>query len=128
MIPPGGNSAQRWWFTPLYDAFVKSEDGLAFQLTGQRTQLVAQEEMVDGGGGRMDAPATRSTTHKWAKHFTDKFPELAAVSPVFADLQNLIDLAVVAALLKKEQFAQKVGWTKSLFLDEQRATLAKWNV
>ena len=76
----------------------------------------------------MDAPTTRGTTHKWAKHFNEKFPELAKVSPVFSELQNLIDLAVLAALLKKEQLSHQVGWTMSLFLDEQRATLAKWNV
>src|SRR5262249_10522753 len=46
-IPPGGNSSQRWWFTPLYDAFVKSDDGLAYQLSGPRAQLVAQEEVID---------------------------------------------------------------------------------
>lgn len=128
MIPPGGNSTQRWWFAPLYDPFVKSEDGLAFRISGPRAQLLAQEELIEQGGKRTAAGGTRQTTQKWAKHFTEKFPELAKVSPVFAELQNLFDLAVVAALIKKERLSDKVDWKMQLFLDEKQAAVSRWNV
>ena len=124
-IAPGKNAIHRWWFAPKYDTFVKSEDGLAYQFEGQRAQLFSQDELTNQAGQRMDAPTTRASVQKYAQHFTEKFPELAKVSPVFAELQNIIDLAVMAALLKKEQLPQKVGWKPSLFLDEERATLAK---
>lgn len=128
MTTVGGNTAHRWWFTPLYEAFVRSPDGLAYGLAGQRTQLVAQDEIVNEAGERSDAPVTRISTTKFAQQFTEKFPELASVSPIFAELQSLVDLAVVAALLKKEQLPEQAGWKMGLFLDEQRATVAKWNV
>lgn len=125
MLTPGGNSMQRWWFTPLYDAFIKSADENAFQLAGQRAQLLAQEEISDNTGQRQNAAFTRVTTKRFAKQFTEKFSDLADKSPVFAQLQNLIDLAIVAALFKKERLPQKVDWTMSLFLDPSRATIIK---
>jgi hypothetical protein len=128
MAGSAGNSTQRWWFTPLYDNFVKSDDGLAFQFAGPRAQLMSQEEFVNQAGQRWAAPVTRITTQRFSKQFTEKFPQLADASPVFAELQSLIDLAVMAALLKKERLPEKVDWKMSLFLDEQAATIEKHNV
>jgi hypothetical protein len=41
----------------------------------------------------------------------------------FAQLQNLIDLAVLGALLRKEQLPEKAGWTISRFLDPEWGNL-----
>lgn len=128
MLGPGANMMQRWWFTPLYDPFARSVDGLAFQIAGQRLQLMAQDEIVSDSGRVTDAPFTRASELKFAKHFTDKFPELADANPVFAELQSLVDLAIVAALLKKERLLEKVGWDMSLFLDANRFPSAKRNI
>ncbi len=125
MLKGGGNSMQRWWLTPLYEAFQKSEDGDAFQLAGQRAQLMAQEEFVSQTGQVSDAPFTRVSTRRFAQLFTEKFPELCEKVPVFAELQNLIDLAIVAALFKKEQLPEKAGWEMSLFGDPARTPLVK---
>jgi len=42
---------------------------------------------------------------------------------VFAELQSLMDLAIVAALFKREQLPDQVGWEMSLFLDRERAKM-----
>ena len=116
---------QRFWITPLYDAFQTNEDKTAYAISGQRAQVMSQEEYVDGAGQRTDAPFTRVSTQRFAKTFTEKFPEIAATMPVFAELQNQLDLVILAALLKKDRLAQRIGWQKSLFLDEQRAHFAR---
>lgn len=123
MLAPTGNSMQRWWFTPLYDVLYQSEDGNAFQFVGQRAQLSAQEEITSTAGQRSNAASTRISTQTYARHFTDKFPQLAAASPAFAELQNLIDLAVLGTLLQKERLPERVEWTMSLFLDRHRTKL-----
>ena len=115
-----GNAIQRFWFIPLYDAFQTTEDRNAFQFAGQRAQLLSQEEYTDQAGRRSDAPFTRLSTQQFAKGFTDKFPELADKLPVFAELQNVFDLAVLAALIKKERLADRVDWKMPLFLDADR--------
>ncbi len=128
MIPAGQNAMQRFWFTPLYDGFVKSGDGLAYQFKGPRAQLLAQEEMVSVTGQRSQAAFTKISTNRFAKLFTEKFPELADAEPIFAELQTGIDLAVLAALFKKERIAESVGWDKALFLDTERCKIAQYNV
>ena len=120
MITPKGNSVQRWWFVPFYDDIRISEDENAYHFLGQRAKLMAQEEVVDGSGFRSDAAVTRQSTRKFARLFTQKFPALVQQVSAFAELQNLIDLTVMAALLKEKGLAEKVGWQKSFFLDVRK--------
>ena len=120
MLGSGGNVMQRWWFVPFYDAIYRSQDGLAFQFVGQRAQLLAEDEVTDAAGNRSSAATTRKSTHGFAKQFTDKFPQLADKSPVFAELQNLIDWAVFTALLQKEHIPERIDWKRDLLLDQSR--------
>lgn len=128
LVGRGENTMQRWWFTPLYDAFTRSDDGLAFQFSGQRVQLMSQEELISDAGKRTNAPFSHVSTQKYSKQFTARFPELAVVTPAFAELQSLFDLAILAALMQKEGLPEKIGWPMALFLDAQRASLVKQNV
>ena len=126
MLKPNGNSMQRWWFAPYYEAIHSSEDGTAYQITGQRVQLLSQEEHVSAGGNRSNSAFTRMSTQQFAKRFTDHFPELAEKNPVFAQLQNLFDLAVVAAILKDNGVLEWIDWPADVFLN--RASLESYPV
>lgn len=128
MIPVGGNTLQRWWFTPLYAPFQKTPDGTAYAFSGQRVQLMSQDEQVSATGRRSATAFKRVSTEAFARQFTDRYEEVAAVFPVFAELQNLIDLAVLTALIHKEQLSAKAGWGPSFFLDADRATVAEGRV
>lgn len=127
LLTPSGNSMQRWWFAPLYDSISAGDDGNAYQLTGQRVQLLSQEEHLAADGSHSDAPFTRASTQKFAQLFTEHYEDLAAVSPVFAELQNLFDLAVVAALLRKQNVFDRAGWRGELLLDSERLPLEAVN-
>jgi hypothetical protein len=127
-VRPGQNTLQRWWFAPLYDAFQTNDDGTAFQFSGQRMQLMSQSETVDAAGNRSPSPIKNVSQEKFAKHFTERFSDLAAVSPIFAELQNLTDLCIMVALLQKEQIPARLGWRMSLFLDSAKAQLLEGNV
>ena len=118
LLRPNGNSIQRWWFVPYYEALYTSDDRTAFQLVGQRAQLLAQEEIATLAGERSNAALTRASTQRFAQMFTEHFPELAEKSPVFAQLQNLFDLAVIGAVLKREALPQQIGWEMATFRDE----------
>lgn len=120
MLGAGGNSIQRWWFVPLYDGLYRSEDHLAFEFVGPRAQLLSQEEVTTATGDRFAAATTRLTTQAFAKQFTERFADLAEQSPVFAELQNLIDLCLVSALIDHERLAEKAGWTMGAFRDPEK--------
>ena len=117
MLGLNGNNMQRWWFMPLYDAVYASEDGLAFQLTGQRLQLLAQDEVSDAQGNRSDAAFTRASTQQFAQQFTEHYEDLAERNAVFADLQNLFDLGVAAALIRRHNLAERADWDMAGLLD-----------
>ncbi len=120
MLKGGGNAIQRWWFVPLYDGLYRTEDRLAFQLVGQRAQLLSQDELANSSGERFTAATTRMTTQAFSKLFTEKFPVLADESPVFAELQNLIDWCVIVALIERERLVEKIGWAPGVFADADR--------
>lgn len=125
LVQPGSNTLKRWWFMPLYDSFKTSGDGLAFEFSGQRCQLMSQEEQADAFGKRSDAPFTRLSTQAFAKGFTEKFPELAKRMPIFAELQNLFDISVLVTLMKREQLPQKANWQPTLLLDESKVPVLR---
>ena len=59
LLKTQGNAMQRWWAMPLYEAIYTTQDDLAFQLTGQRAQILAQEEIHGKNGQRINSPTTR---------------------------------------------------------------------
>lgn len=128
MVGPGDDMANRWWFAPLYEPFQASDDGNAYKISGPRAQLFAENEIVTADGKRIGVGTKAASTDRYANHFTEKFPELAEAVPAFAELQTLFDLLTVSALIEKQGLAERIGWSMSLFLDDQRGTVAKWNV
>lgn len=128
MLTLDGNTMQRWWFMPLYDAVHVSEDGLAFQFTGQRLQLMAQDEIADTQGNRTDAAFTRASTQRFAQQFTEHYDDLAAETPVFADLQNLFDLGVTAALIRRHNLADEAGWDMAGLMNPPADVFPTFNV
>ncbi len=116
---PGDTIYQRWWFAPFYDSLKKTEDDNAFQFNGQRLQVMSQDEFISENGQRT-AATQRFSAQKWAQLITEKLPELASAVPVFAELQNLTDIAILGALIRRENLASKLDWKMALFLDSER--------
>ncbi len=123
---PGETLYQRWWFTPQYDALQTNTDRSVFRLVGQRVQLLSQDEFIAASGQR--SAAAKTSSQKFAQQITDNYEKLAAASPVFAELQNVVDLAILGALIRSERLAEKTNWSMDLFLDAERAPVATTRV
>jgi len=54
-----------------------------------------------------------------AQHRPATTVQLAARSPVYAQLRNLIDMAVAVAFIQKHGYAERAGWKMATFGDEQ---------
>ncbi|MBN2022325.1 MAG: DUF1598 domain-containing protein [Pirellulales bacterium] len=113
------NALQRWFFTPDYHCVRVGEDGLAMELVGDGVQLVGADEMVAGDGVRRQASRADRASQAFVTGFTKKYPELADRSPVFAELRNLIDLAVAAAFMQQQGYYEKAGWDLGLLGNEK---------
>ena len=72
-----------------------SPAGDAYELRGPRLVLKAGAFSFDEKGGT-------ETAKTFAKNFSAKITQLATVTPLYADLQNVADMSVVAALIRKD--------------------------
>jgi len=118
MTRGGTNMMPRWWLSCNYDAIARSKDGLAWQLRGQGVK--AETEDPDG---RKDPVAQR-----WAGLMTANYNELSVKDPVFGQLRNLMDLCVVAALIKKERLLEKADCRLPLLMNEDSMLMIdSWN-
>jgi hypothetical protein len=102
---------QRWWFTPNYDCVRVTPERHAMELVGQGVQLCGEDKMIGPDGTLLNAKARPSKASElFTTSFTRLYPEIAARSPVFAQLRNLIDLLVAAAFLRQQDFYGQAGW------------------
>jgi len=61
-------------------------------------------------------PAKSEATNRlFAANFTTHYGELASQDPVFADLQNIFDLSLIAALLADNRVPDRLGWDLGSF-------------
>ncbi len=118
---PRDGTLQRWWFQPDYACLKITKDRLAVQLVGQGVQLLA-EDMAIGPGGKQLNPTARvsQASRLFATAFTRKYPQIAAASPVYAQLRNGIDLLVAAALMQHEDWYGLSRWEAETFCHETR--------
>ena len=114
------NAMQRWFFTPNYECLRVSEDEQALELVGLGVKLVNADEVVQADGSRAATGSVDRASRRFVDSFTKKYPELAAKSPVYAQLRNLIDLSVVAAYMQQRDFYGRASWTAATFADEQK--------
>ncbi len=107
--------ALRWWLTMKYDAVLHSPDHNVFEIQGPSVQCLSENQYLTEKGERVGTGKADATNRTFAENFTKHYTELARHDVAFADLQNVFDLALVAALLKNEGAAARVGWDQGSF-------------
>ena len=107
----------RWWFTLNYDDVRATQKHDAFELRGQGVQVQSENELLTALGERVHTGKSEPLNQQFAQSFTQHFAALAAKYPVYADLQNLFDLALVGALVKSEDLAGRLNWHMTCFGD-----------
>lgn len=106
----GNQSATpRWWLAPKYEPLARDAEGLVWQLRGQGVQCMTEESHFSSTGQRQNSSKASPLATKWADTLTKKFSELADHDSSFGQLRNVMDLAVVAALLDKEGLLDKAN-------------------
>ena len=114
----------RFWLQCDYDSIKRSEDGNVWQISGAGAKAMT-ETLTTGGSKAKDHPIAA----KWAENMTNKFGELANADPVFAELQNVMDMAVVAAIVRKHDLLVTAGLSiPTLSGENDDVELPKWSV
>jgi hypothetical protein len=109
------NATPRWWMAPNYEALHRDADGLAWELRGPGIKVLTEDTLIAEGA----RPSGKSSgaAQKWAELMTQHFDELSLKHPIFGEMRNVMDLAVVAALITKERLADRAGCDLSLLMD-----------
>jgi Protein of unknown function (DUF1598) len=114
------NALQRWFFTPNYECVRVAEDDYAMELVGQGVKLIGESELVQGDGARVAGRGQSKASQVYCDSFTANYPQIAARHPVYAQLKNLIDLAIAAAFIQKHDYYGQAGWKLETIGDERK--------
>jgi hypothetical protein len=98
------------------------------QLIGNGVKLISEDEMVRPDGVRVQVRRVNRASQAFARSFTQRYGDLAARLPVYAQLRNVVDMAITAAFLQQYDFYSKVSWAMPLFGSENRFSINTYPV
>lgn len=107
-VPNLGNAlgnqvaAPRIWFEPAYEPLLVSADQSAYEFRGPRLQVLAGAQAFTPGN-------INEAQKRFADAFTKQLPAVAAKVDAIADLQNVTDCFLTAALIRHDRLAEKAG-------------------
>lgn len=107
--------ALRWWMTVGYDAIHVSPDRKAFEFTGRSIRCQSENQLVEKDGTRKATGKADGANAEFARLFTENLPDLAEKDTVFADLQNIFDLALATAIVNSLDLQRQAGWKPEVF-------------
>lgn len=106
------NALFRWFFIPDYQCVRTTDDRLGMELVGDGVKLVGEDELVAANGQRSSkASGSSRASQTFVASFTKHYSELAVRSPVYAELRNVIDMAIAAAFIQQEDYYGKAHWS-----------------
>ena len=82
------NALTRWYFIPDYNCVRVAADNLGLELVGDVVKLVTEDQVVAQTATARVSGRTNKASEPFVKAFTQKYPELAARVPVFAEMRN----------------------------------------
>lgn len=120
------NAMERWYFQPNYDGVAVSEDGNAMKIKERGVQLVGENERV-AAGRRTASGRVNRASQAFCMEFTKKFPEIEKRVRIYAELRQLIDVAIAAAYIQQQDFYGQAGWGMPVLLDESQLSVETYN-
>jgi hypothetical protein len=114
--PPPMN-VLRWWFTLNYDGIRTTPTRTTFCLDGRGVKVLSENELLTETGERIHTGRSDELTSGFARDFTAHFAALAAKYPIYAELRNIFDLALVAGLIRSHDLPQQTGWHMTYLAD-----------
>ena len=119
--------ALRWWLTMKYDAVLHTADENGFEFVGSSVLCQSENQLLNDLGQQVQTGKSEGSNLTFAQKFTQQYAELAKQDVVFADLQNVFDLALVAAILRHEGAAERAGWDFGSFSNDGAYLINRFN-
>ena len=107
--------ALRWWLTVQCDSVLHSADKNVFEIQGSSVLCLSENQLITAEGKHVPTGQSEETNRLFAQNFTANYAKLAEKDLVFADAQNIFDLALCSALIQNEGLRGKTGWNMGVF-------------
>ncbi len=131
MLPASGrgmsNLLPRWWLEPSYEPLLRNGDGLAWELRGASVKAMTEEDFLTSTGSREHTGKANPMAQKWADNMTNQYDALAVAEPIFGELRNCMELAIVGALIVKERLPEKAGYSLPVLLSSNDLRPVEFN-
>jgi hypothetical protein len=98
---------------------------MAFAIRGQGVKVESENEHLTRQGEQVHTGDAEPLNREFTESFTKHFGELCAKYPVYAELRNICDLALVAALIREESLADRANWHMTCFGDPNAYTVER---
>ncbi|MGA2621279.1 MAG: DUF1598 domain-containing protein [Thermoguttaceae bacterium] len=125
MISGGGrtprNIMPRWWLEPKYESVLRDPAGLAWELGPASVKCLTEEGFLAANGKLEQAAEPNPLAQKWAENMTEHYAELAVAEPIFGELRNCMELAVVGALVARERLTERAACSLPTLLADSAA-------
>jgi hypothetical protein len=102
------NALPRFWLQPEYAAIVRDEAGLAWEFRGSAVRAMAESDFIESTGQATPTGKADAVSQRWADMMTKRYEALSAAEPIFGKLRNCMDMALVGALVVRENLTAKV--------------------
>ena len=124
--PAQSSGVLRWWFAMNYQAVRASPQADAFELVGPGAKVMSETEMLTVRGGRVPAGHADEFAEQFAADFSRHFGTLCQKYPVYSELRNVFDLAMVMEIAQQVREHDPRQWQPRLFLDARRLPLPQY--
>jgi hypothetical protein len=109
----------RWWMAPNYEALLKDPEGLAWELRGPGVKCMTEDSLFAADGTRQQTGKAGTAAQRWADLMTEHYEELCVAEPIFGELRNIMDMAVISALIVRERLGERAEYPMSVLLNPQ---------
>jgi hypothetical protein len=124
----GAQSAMpRWWMAPNYEALLKDPEGLAWELRGPGVKCMTEDSLFAADGTRQQTGATSAAAQRWADLMTENYEELCVAEPIFGELRNIMDMAVISALIVRERLRERAEFPMSVLMSPEEIAVDDFN-
>ncbi len=107
--PAESGALPRWWLAPNYDAISRDEAGITWSLSGGKVVTMTDTDFFNGDKIVRKAGKKENVFQQWATKMTENYDELAKAEPIFGQLRNCMDCALVAAIFAQSDIMNQVG-------------------
>ena len=125
--PPPTDIA-RWWFTMSYKGVKATDAKDAFQFMGPGVRVLSEQEKLSEEGERIRTGKTGGPTAEFANGFSTHFREMADRYPIYAQLKNVFDFALVTAIIDSEHIRKRAEWKMTFFASPENENSLSYQV